>query len=235
MAEQRPKVSMTFHGPVTGVAGTVEGDMVINVPPQPAPAASAAAQVSAPRKILFLAANPQETLPLRLDEEVRAIQQALERAKHRDRFQLIQKWAVTDNDLRRALLDHEPEVVHFSGHGEGDFGLLFAGKDGNAHRIAGEALSRLFALFAGNVKCVLLNACFSLVQAQAIATQIDYVMGMDQEIGDLAAQKFSLGFYDALGAGRDFTSAFQFGCNAIDLQSLPGYLTPQLLGKAVAM
>ena len=71
------------------------------------------------RTILILAANTKDTERLRLDKEVKKIEQGLERAKRRDQFNLVVKWAVTDEDLRRALLDHEPEIVHFSGHGTG--------------------------------------------------------------------------------------------------------------------
>ena len=69
------------------------------------------------RTILILAANPKGTERLRLDEEVKKIEQGLERSKRRDQFKLVVKWAVTDDDLRRAMLDNEPEIVHFSGHG----------------------------------------------------------------------------------------------------------------------
>ena len=34
-------------------------------------------------------------------------------------------------------------------------------------------------------------------------------------IKDKAAIEFSVGFYDALGAGRSIEDAFAFGCNAI--------------------
>src|SRR6516164_1129321 len=71
------------------------------------------------RTIVILAANPKSTERLRLDEEVKKIEQGLERSKRRDQFKLVVKWAVTDDDLRRALLDHQPEIVHFSGHGTG--------------------------------------------------------------------------------------------------------------------
>ena len=71
------------------------------------------------RTILFLASNPKGTDPLRLDIEAKKVEQVLERARKRDDFKLVTKWAVTDVDLRRALLDHEPEIVHFSGHGTG--------------------------------------------------------------------------------------------------------------------
>ena len=46
------------------------------------------------KKILILSANPINTNRLRLDEEVREIQSALERAKNREVFELITKEAV---------------------------------------------------------------------------------------------------------------------------------------------
>ena len=94
--------------------------------------------------------------------------------------------------------------------------------------ISGESLSRLFELCSDTVKCVVLNACYSEAQANAISQHIDYVVGMKKAIGDKAAIKFAVGFYDALGAGRDFEKAFKFGCIAIDLKGIPEYLTPVL-------
>ncbi len=185
------------------------------------------------RTILLLAANPKSTKRVRLDEEVKKIEQGLERAKKRDQFKLVQKWAVTDDDLRRALLDNEPEIVQFSGHGGGVDGLAFEDDTGQVQLITGDALSRLFDLCSDHVKCVVLNACYSTVQAEAIAEHIDYVVGMKQKIGDVAAIKFAVGFYDALGAGRDFEKAFKFGCSAIDLKGIPEYLTPVLKKKQV--
>ena len=200
------------------------------------------------RTILILASNPRDTEPLRLDEEVKKIEQGLERAKKRDQFKLVQKWAVTDDELRRALLDHEPEIVHFAGHGTGKGqggsgrdliaagnvetgGLVFEEDSGQVQIISKDALSRLFELCAGHVKCVVLNACYSEVQAEAIAQHIDNVVGMKKAIGDEAAIKFAVGFYDALGAGRDFETAYKFGCIAIDLKGIPEYLTPVFLKR----
>jgi hypothetical protein len=173
------------------------------------------------RTILFLAANPKGTPQLRLDEEVKKIEQGLERARKRDQFRLIQKWAVTDDDLRRALLDHEPEIVHFSGHGSGVDGLNFEDDQGHVHEIPVDSLARLFKLCSSHVKCVVLNACYSVPQAEAISQHIDHVVGMKIAIGDEAAVKFAVGFYDALGAGRDFETAFEFGKLAIDLRGIP--------------
>jgi TIR domain/CHAT domain len=197
------------------------------------------------RIILILAANPKGTSRLRLDEEVKKIEQGLERAKKRDQFSVVVKWAVTDDDLRRAMLDNEPEVVHFAGHGMGDGqrgtgrdlipeeetdsgGLAFEDDAGNVHLISGDVLAGLFALCSDSVKCVVLNACYSEAQAEAIGRHIDFVVGMRQSIGDTAAIKFAVGFYDALGAGKGFDKAFEFGRNAIGLKGIPEQLTPIL-------
>ncbi len=183
------------------------------------------------RTILILAANPKGTPHLRLDEEVKKIEQGLERARKRDQFKLVHKWAVTDDDLRRALLDNEPEIVHFSGHGSGTDGLAFEHDTGQSQLISGESLARLFELCSDTVKCVVLNACYSESQADAIARHINFVVGMKKAIGDEAAIKFAVGFYDALGAGRDVEKAYKFGCSAIDLKGIPEYLTPVLKKK----
>jgi hypothetical protein len=84
-------------------------------------------------------------------------------------------------------------------------------------------------LCSGFVKCVLLNACYSEVQAQSISPFVEYVIGMSRAIGDAAAIKFSIGFYDALAAERSFADAFEFGCNAISLKGIPESLTPMMI------
>jgi hypothetical protein len=180
------------------------------------------------KKILILTANPKNSDQLRLDEEVREIQAGLERAKRRDEFEIVSRWAVRTEDLRRSLLDLEPQIVHFSGHGVGRDGLALEDSAGKAQLVSAAALARLFGLFKDKLECVLLNACYSEVQAEAIHQQIDCVIGMNQAIGDRAAINFAVGFYDALGAGRCYGDAFEFGCSAIDLEGIPASATPVL-------
>ncbi|MBW4476040.1 MAG: AAA-like domain-containing protein [Tolypothrix brevis GSE-NOS-MK-07-07A] len=180
------------------------------------------------KKILILTANPKDTDNLRLNEEVREIQTGLERSRSRDQFEIISRWAVRPNDLQRALLDHEPQIVHFSGHGAGTQGLILEDGAGKMQLVSAQSLARLFRLFQNKVECVLLNACYSEVQAEAICQHIDYVVGMNQAIGDRAAIKFAVGFYDGLGAGRSLEDAFELGCIAIDFESIPESATPIL-------
>jgi len=182
-----------------------------------------------PVKILFAAADPSDASRLRLGEEFREIQEKLKLAKWRDNFKLeLPQLSVRPADISQAMLDVEPQIVHFSGHGTAEGALCFENETGQSHFIQPDALAALFKQFANHVNCVVLNACFSEVQAEAIAQHIEYVIGMNREIGDKGAIAFAIGFYQALGAGRTVEEAFKLGCVQIRLQSIPEYLTPVL-------
>jgi TIR domain/CHAT domain len=184
------------------------------------------------KKILILTANPKNTDRLRLDEEVREIQAALDQSRNRDQFEIVTRWAVRVDDLQPILLDHTPEIVHFSGHGGGSQGLALENELGQMQLVSSIALAGLFKLFKTNVECVFLNACYSEEQAKAIYQHISCVVGMNQAIGDRAAVKFAKGFYRAIGTHRSYKEAFEFGCNAIDLQGIPESSTPVIKLKA---
>ena len=178
------------------------------------------------KKILILSANPKNTSNLRLDEEVREIKNTLQLSPNRDEFQIITESAVRVDDLTRFLSHHQPTIVHFSGHGSGNDGLVLEDNSGQKQLVSTQALAKLFDLFESQVECVLLNACYSESQATAIHQHIDCVVGMNQAIGDKAAIKFSIGFYTALAAGRNYEDCFQMGCTSIDLQGIPESLIP---------
>ena len=178
-------------------------------------------------KILVLAANPKSTPGLRLDEEVRGIQRSIQMAKERDRFQIISEWAVRTEDLIQTLMTHQPHIVHFIGHGSGQQGLVLDDGRGRAQMVPTRALARLFQQVT-SVDCVLLNACYSDTQAQAICQFVSCVVGMNQPIGDPAAMSFSRGFYTALGHGSNYESAYEMGRTAIDLEGIAEVETPVL-------
>lgn len=250
-------------GQVSGghVFGNVTGTVIIGgaasqaVPLAPTTDSASKETPAAVKTILVLAANPKGTNPLRLGEEVRKIQTGLERSQNRDRFRLEQRWAVTPTDMRRALLDCQPQIVHFSGHGVGvevpgeepslarklsvvstapsePEGLMFEDEMGQPKLVSAAVIADLFALFADQVECVILNACYSATQADAIAQQIPFVVGMKRAIGDKAAIEFAIGFYDALLAGRDLKFAYKLGCNAIQMEGIAEQLTPVLKQKS---
>jgi hypothetical protein len=170
-------------------------------------------------KILFLAANPQDITRFQIDNEMRAIDQALRITEYRDRFDLRSHWAVCYSDLQELLLRYKPHIVHFSGHGSQMGEITLAGEHG-VHPVTADALSSLFSILKDNLRCVVLNACYSEVQARAIATHIDCVIGVSGAIGDQAALNFASSFYQALGYGRSLKEAFDLGRTAINLANL---------------
>jgi len=182
------------------------------------------------KSILLLAANPKETKGLRLQEEEREIRERLRLAGY-GKTPINSTGATRPRDIQQAMLDFKFQIVHFSGHGAEQEGLVFEDKTGQEKVVGSEALADLFRLFSNRVECVVLNACYSKFQAEAIAQHIDYVIGMSKAIGDKAAIEFSVGFYSALGAGEPIEFAYEMGCNAILLEGFPEYLTPVLYKK----
>jgi hypothetical protein len=181
------------------------------------------------KKILVLAANPKNSSELRLGEEVREIEEGLRLSRYREQFKLVSKWAVRARDFYRYMLDIQPQIVHFSGHGIAENGIVLEDDTGKAQLVSTDTLESLFKIFAGKgVECVLLNACYSEVQAEAISQHIPYVIGMSQEIGDKAAITFAVAFYDAVGAGETAEFAFELGRSAIQIAGIVENLTPVL-------
>ncbi len=181
--------------------------------------------------ILFLAANPTGTDPRALDREARSIRAELKHSGHRDRFEFETRWAAEPLDLLRELRDLEPTVVHFSGHG-GQRGLFFQAPDGRAQLVSTEALAETFGAAGASVKLVVLSACYSEAQAEALLAHVDCVVGMGGAIHDDAARSFAIGFYGGLGERESIVTAYKQGCAAISLEGLRDRDRPQLAARA---
>lgn len=180
--------------------------------------------------ILFLSSNPTETGKLQLEKEFVQISQSLQGGNVE--LKLISEWAITPNDLQKAMLNHKPRIIHFSGHGtqESKGGLLLQNIDGNAQVVPGNALANMFNIFSKKfrIEIVLLNACHTKEQAEAISQYVKYVIGMSENISDNAAIGFSAGFYRGLSSDEDIQSAFDMAVNMIELENLPFETIPKL-------
>lgn len=185
-------------------------------------------------KVLFFAADPASALPggessrLLLDEDVRRIRQKVRAAAFRDHLEFDVHWAARAEDLLQALNENPPQVVHFSGHG-GSEGLVLVGADGEPHPVDAAALSQLFHVFRGDIRLVVLNACFSLPQAQAIAQEVGCAIGTGGEISDEAAITFGGAFYSAIAFGHSVQAAFDQACAALALDHVDDREYPELM------
>jgi hypothetical protein len=90
------------------------------------------------KTILFLSANPKDTDCLRLNEEQREIESGLNRSRYRDNFKFVAKGSLRPRDLQQAMLDHSPQIVHFSGHGAGELGLALENESGELRLVETE-------------------------------------------------------------------------------------------------
>jgi len=169
--------------------------------------------------VLFVLSNPRGSDSLRLNTEMRAIQEALRLSQRRESIRSRTLPAATANDLRRALLDEPYQIVHLAGHGA-PTGFLLEDAQGQAHMVSQEALAWHFGNYRQTLRCVILNACYSLTVGQRIALGIPYVIAMSGAVHDQAAIEFSRGFYDALGAGADIERAYREGLSAVRFAGL---------------
>lgn len=181
--------------------------------------------------ILFLAADPSDTTRIRFGEELREIQEKLQLSKLRERFELHQRMSVRPSDITQALLDVNPHIVHFSGHCTDTGSLCFENQHGQTHLVEPKVLAVVFKQFSSSVNCVLLNTCYSDILANAIGKHVKYVIGTKQAIDDATAIAFTVGFYQALGAGYEIEEAYNLGCAQIGLESVSEYLMPVLIKK----
>ena len=157
------------------------------------------------------------------------IDKDVQKAQFRDSFQFEQQWEVKVTELQGHLMRHNPDIVHFSGHGSSSSELILEDRDGNSHPVSVRALASLFSALKDNIRCVVLNACFSEQQAQAIAQHIDCVVGMSKAISDRAAISFAAKFYQALAYTKSVKDAYMLGCVQTDMEGLDEQYTPKLL------
>ncbi|MFL6211006.1 MAG: CHAT domain-containing protein [Pyrinomonadaceae bacterium] len=181
-------------------------------------------------KVLAVFANPRGTSALRLGEEDRKIQECIRLSKHRDNIQLIIKHAVTIDDVRRALLDDDFDIIHFSGHGTGT-GLAFEDNLGRIYVPPRDAVGSLLQDFVPPLQCVLMNACYSTSQGRFTSLGIPFTIAMEGPISDDAAIIFTGGFYDSIGAGKDVEFSFRQGIHALRLAGHADSIVPKILHK----
>ena len=88
--------------------------------------------------------------------------------------------------------------------------------------VTADGLAQVMQAAGASVKIVVLNACYSEVQAKAIVAHIPCVIGMTAAIGDRAATIYAASLYRALAFGRSVANAHQQGLAALALHATAG-------------
>jgi NTP pyrophosphatase (non-canonical NTP hydrolase) len=167
-------------------------------------------------RMLIVSASPANEEELRVSAEVRAILEALRISGREGDFEVDVLPAATIDDLRRALMSKDYEIVHFAGHASAE-SIVLENIDGSSAEVPLDAVSELFGRYE-SVRCVVLNGCSSAADlANAIAP---YTVGMMVAVTDEAAIEFARGFYDAIARGKNIEFAVEEGRGAAKLKSL---------------
>lgn len=164
-------------------------------------------------RVLFLYCTPTNENQIRVTAELRAIRDSLKRATKGNRVVVDDLPAATPNDLRRALLDKQYDIVHFSGHADAN-NLVFEADGRVSTEVPLSALADLVKRYP-SVRCVILNACDTVKNLNVPISPC--TIGMDETIDDDAAIEFSRGFYDALAAGKSIDHAYTEGTSAVQM------------------
>jgi CHAT domain-containing protein len=157
--------------------------------------------------VLFIAASPEDEAPLRLDREVREIQQRVRASKYRDAVRFEYRLATRPTDLLQALNEVQPHVVHFSGHGS-QSALVFEDDDGLSKSLDNADLAQLLRISSDRIRLAVFNSCDSADQAKLACAYIDAAVGMNESVEDEAAKTFAGQFYNSLGFGKSLRDAF---------------------------
>jgi hypothetical protein len=172
-------------------------------------------RVKKTRTVLFLAASPRDQEPIRPDLELRKIREELQFDPDRDALVLVDHVAARLHDVSRALVRYQPDIVHFSGHGDAEGRLYVEDEEGYSKPTNIDGLAKLFGLHKATIRCVVVNACHSQRLAEAISRHIDYAVGMSSSVADSVSISFSVGFYQAFFGTDNVPYAFELACSLL--------------------
>ncbi|MEZ4863973.1 MAG: SUMF1/EgtB/PvdO family nonheme iron enzyme [Caldilineaceae bacterium] len=186
-------------------------------------------------RILIIQANPPGTAHLGADLEERKLQEALRRGQERDLFAPpVRLPAARIGDLLGELRAHQPQILHFMGHGDGQGGLLLNAPDDKQGAILAAAeLAGILAAYqaeaAAPLQLVVLAGCHTAGAATLLAKDIPCSLGVTDDIDDQAvSDAFTPAFYAALSDGRSLANALasaQSVMNALGFSAYSDLLT----------
>jgi hypothetical protein len=158
--------------------------------------------------VLFITAEPEGQVRLRIDKEIREIQERVRASELRDSIKFEYRPAARVTDLLQHFNEVEPDVVHFSGHGAQD-GLAFQDDADELRVLTNEQLDAVVAAAPAPLKLAVFNSCNSAEQARVATRRLAAAVGMNRTIDDEDARIFAGQLYNALGFGRSLGLAFE--------------------------
>jgi len=171
--------------------------------------------------ILFLSANPTDSGRLQVGKEFSEINNSMRNNKH---YNLLNpEFALTKKNLIIAMND-KPQIIHFAGHGKQKKdgfrkkGVIIISHENNIkeQEMSTRAFMMQFKQHKERIRLIVLNACYSAIQAKTFSTIGAYVIGMNNEVKDTTSIDFAKGIYTGLSLGKSIENAFYDAMTMID-------------------
>lgn len=180
---------------------------------------SGAGLAGGPVKVLALFSDPLTRSRIRLDREQRQLGEISRQAAGGAGIDIVLRQATRVTDILSAMLDEQPRILHFGGHGTSSGNLLFEDDAGGPALVDPAALAGAIAASMPEIlDAVVLNCCFTAANADAFADVTRYVAGSVNQIPDDCALSFSSGFYVGLRSGQSVPDAYSSGVAQLKLQ-----------------
>ncbi len=181
--------------------------------------------------VLYLTASPDRDQPLRVDAEVRKVQEAIRGSVFRDKIKIEYRPAADLNSLLDGLNDLRPQIVHFSGHGNEGGVATDTGKVRKpvTKMVSFDLLAKALNATDHPPQVVVLNSCNSSFAGKILVPIAKIVIAMQTSVTDVAATAFAQKFYAAIASGQSVNAAFKQGQIAVEAVSISETDIPVLL------
>ena len=179
------------------------------------------------KNILILPANPDTTEISHKRIGIQKLRAALKRANHGQIFKLEDRLETNAADIAQVLTEIEPYIVNISGHEDGVECIALKDKYNNQAKL----IADLFRHRGNNIKCVVLQGCYSENQAREIVRHIEYVIGISQELEDNTVIDFLVNFYYHVGSKWSIEESYDQSLNHLQRNGGECLLLPIILNK----
>ena len=174
--------------------------------------------------LLLLASNDVESLDSRTADEIRAIDEVIQSAAHRDSFKRLPHPGLRASDITKFLLRHNPHILHISGHSRPTDGLVLEDDNGKIAKIKCADLVNLILRSTDDarLKLVFFSFCYSEACATAISEKVPYAVGVSDKIPAESLLLFSHAFHEALASDKSVQRAFDNARESLKTKGLEG-------------
>lgn len=168
-------------------------------------------------RVLYIASNPKEQRSLQIEEEANELQTKIDAVLTSGALDLRIYSKLKAADLPQTIARVQPDVIHFSAHGEFD-GIILS-HDEEEVLLSGEDLVAILTALRVRPKLIVVNACSSEAVASALVKAADFTIGTTAPITNAGAIVMAATLYQHLAASASVMASFNSAramLNAVD-------------------